>query len=113
MVLLPMYRWHGAGSSYQKVTDLRLGEGYWLLVLEDVNVTVTGTPIESLNLTLSPGWSLIGGIFSDVPVPGVFPGPYQLVTWNGAGYLPASVFEPGKGYWALVLETTQIQLTPT
>jgi len=43
----------------------------------------------------------------------VFPGYYQLVTWDGSGYIAATMMEPGKGYWALVLEETQIQLPPT
>jgi hypothetical protein len=76
-----------SGTGYVPVTTFEAGQGYWLLVIEDVNVTITGTPVESLNLTLSPGWSTIGGLFSDVQAPGVFPGPYHLVTWNGAGYM--------------------------
>jgi len=32
------------------------------------------------------------------------------VTWSGSGYVSASSFEPGKGYWALVLEETEINI---
>ena len=62
--------------------------------------TFSGTPVESLNLNLSIGWSMIGGTNDDVQAAGVFPDFYQLVTWTGSGYVPATVFEPGKDYWA-------------
>ena len=38
----------------------------------------------------------------------VFPGFYQLLTWDGTSYITSAVIEPGKGYWALVLESTTI-----
>ena len=101
------------GTGYVAASDFEAGRGYWLLVLEDVNVTVTGIPVDEVTLTLSPGWSMIGGPNSVVQASEVFPGFYQLVTWTGTGYTPATVFEPGKGYWALVLAETQIQLPPT
>lgn len=66
-----------------------------------------------MNLDLSIGWSMIGGTYDEVQAADVFPDFYQLVTWTGTGYTPATVFEPGKGYWALVLAETQIQLSPT
>ncbi len=101
-----------SGTGYVTATEFEAGRGYWLLVLEDVNVTLSGTSIETLNITLSLGWSMIGGTNDEVQAVGVFPDFYQLVTWTGTGYTPASTFEPGKGYWALVLETTEIELPP-
>jgi len=102
-----------SGTGYVAVTEFEAGRGYWLLVLEDVNVTVSGMPVDSLNLSLSAGWNMIGGTFDEVQAVDVFPDFYQLVTWTGSGYTPATIFEPGNGYWALVLEETQIQLPPT
>jgi len=55
---------------------------------------------------------MVGEIYDEAQAADVFPGFYQLVTWTGTGYTPATTFEPGKGYWALVLEETQIQLPP-
>jgi len=102
-----------SGSGYVTATLFEAGRGYWLLVLEDVNVTVSGAPVDSLSLSLSPGWSMVGGTYDEVQATDVFPEFYQLVTWTGTGYTTATVFEPGKGYWALVLAETQIQLPPT
>ena len=101
-----------SGTGYVPATSFEAGKGYWLLVLEDVNVTVSGSSVDSLNISLSAGWNMVGGTFDEVPADGVFPGFYQLVTWTGTGYTPATVFEPGRGYWALVLSNTQIELDP-
>ena len=101
-----------SGSGYYPSDDFEAGKGYWLLVLVDVNVTVSGPPVDSLDLSLSAGWNMVGGTFEEVQAADVFPGFYQLVTWTGTGYTPASVFEPGRGYWALVLSNTEIELNP-
>ena len=87
--------------------------GYWLLVLEDVIVEVRGTPLDQVALSLDPGWNMVGGPNTAVDAVDVFPGYYQLVTWNGYGYQTSSSFEPGKGYWVLVLSETNIHLPPT
>ena len=102
-----------SGTGYVTATEFEAGRGYWLLVLQDTNVTVNGTPLSEVTLTLSPGWSMVGGPNDVVTASDVFPGFYQLVTWTGTGYTPATVFKPGNGYWALVLTETQIQLPPT
>ena len=102
-----------SGTGYVSSSEFEAGRGYWLLVLSDVNVTVSGTPVDSLVLSLSPGWNMVGGTFDEVSAADVFPDFYQLVTWTGTGYTPASTFEPGKGYWALVLEETELRLPPS
>ena len=73
------------------------------------NVTVSSC-IE-WTIEMSAGWNMVS-IPVDTCEPIDIPGFYQLVTWTGTGYTPATVFEPGNGYWALVLEDTQIQLHP-
>jgi len=99
-----------SGTGYVSVSSFEAGKGYWLLVLQDTNVTVSGEPVSSVVLDLQPGWSMVGGLYSVVQAEDVFPGFYQLVTWSGTGYVTATEFEPGRGYWALVLEETQIRL---
>jgi len=102
-----------SGTGYTAETEFEPGRGYWLLVLEDVNITLVGAPVYNVTLVLQPGWNMIGGPDAIVQASEVFPGFYQLVTWSGTGYTPVSTFEPGKGYWALVLLETEIQLPPT
>jgi len=99
-----------SGSGYVSASEFEAGKGYWLLVLQETSVTVTGAPVRGVRLTLPPGWSMVGGPNMEVAASEVFPGFYQLVTWSGSGYASATSFEPGKGYWALVLEETEITL---
>jgi len=96
-----------SGTSYVSASSFEAGVGYWLLVLQDVNVTVSGQPMSSVTLDLSPGWNMVGGPNSVVAKPSEI---YQLVTWSGSGYVPATSFELGKGYWALVFEAMQLTL---
>ena len=99
-----------SGSGYVPASSFESGVGYWLLVLEDMNITVSGLPLEQVTMTLPLGWSMIGGPNSVVHASDVFSGFFQLVTWSGTGYFTATEFEPCKGYWALILEATEITL---
>ena len=99
-----------SGSEYVSQSVFEPGVGYWLLVMDPVTMTVTGVPVEDLNIVHSSGWNMVGGSINSVEAAGVFPNYYQLVTWSGSGYYPSSVFDPGVGYWALVLEETTINL---
>ena len=100
--------WDGTG--YITPPNPEFGVGYWVLVLEPCTVTITnGIPCESYECCLGAGWSMIGSIITcTVDADCVFPGFYQLLTWDGASYVPSTTIEPGKGYWALVLEETCI-----
>ena len=98
------------GTSYITPTTAEAGIGYWVLVLEDTTVAITnGVPVESYELDLPAGWSMIGSIYPcTVDADCVFPEYHQLLTWDGTSYIDTSTIEPGKGYWALVLEPTHI-----
>jgi hypothetical protein len=99
-------------TSYVKPSVAEIGRGYWVLVLEETTVNVTaGAPVESYELDLPAGWSMIGSIYdSTVDASTVFPGYYQLLTWSGTSYVTATTIEPGKGYWALVLAPTHVDV---
>jgi len=98
------------GSSYVTPPEAEAGVGYWVLVLEETTITIDDAdPVTSYTTTLPAGWSMIGSIYEEtVNATDVFPGFYQLLTWNGSSYVTATTIEPGKGYWALVLEQTTI-----
>jgi len=101
------------GASYVTLVpsdEPEAGRGYWVLVLEAVTVTITnGFPVDSYELDLPAGWSMIGSVITGTVDPGlVFPSYYQLLTWGGTSYVDATTIEPGKGYWALVLVETHI-----
>ena len=83
--------------------------------------TFTINPGESYTLTriftlnLYAGWNMVSLPFlpEDPSTSSVLSdaGYYQLVTWIGTGYVVATEFELGKGYWLLVLEDTNITIT--
>lgn len=103
-----VYTWDG--SSYISPGEAEPGLGYWLWVPEETTLTVVdGEPVESFELDLPPGWSMIGSIFPCTVDAGlVFPGFYQLYTWDGSSYDPSTIIEPGRGYWAFVPAETHI-----
>ena len=108
---VPFYQvitWDGSG--YVTPPSADTGVGYWVLVLEETTVTVeSAIPVTSYGALLSPGWSMIGSIYGEtVNADDVFPSFYQLLTWDGSSYVSSTTIEPGKGYWALVLEPTTI-----
>jgi hypothetical protein len=96
------------GTSYVTPTYVELGKGYWLLVMEETTVNYWGLPAQRYELDLPAGWSLIGSVSCPVEANAVFPGFYQLYSWNGAAYVPSTTIDPWKGYWVLVLEPTHI-----
>jgi hypothetical protein len=82
-----------------------------VLVLSPTTVEVTGSAVESFELDLPAGWSMIGSVYnSTVSASDVFPDYYQLVAWSGTSYVTATTIEPGKGYWVLVLVPTHIRV---
>jgi hypothetical protein len=102
-----------SGTSYVTTTNAEAGHAYWVLVTSTTTVNVTGVPVESFELDLPAGWSMIGSTY-DVTVNSdtVFAGYYQLLTWDGGSYVDSKLvgIELGKGYWALVLTTTHIKV---
>ena len=106
--LYGIYTWDGSG--YTVPTYVEPYVGYWVLVIDDVTISVTGTTVGTDDVTLSSGWSLIGPGSTSTLSGDVFPGYYQTVTWDGQGYVSSMVLDPGVGYWALVLTETTVTL---
>jgi len=100
------------GSSYVTPIDVQPGKAYWVLILSSASVIVSGSPVESFSITLSPGWSMMGNVYGvSVSCSSVFdPNYYQFETWTGTGYAASSTIDPGRGYWALVLNSTSITM---
>ena len=89
---------------------LEPGKGYWVLVIYDAVLTVCGVPWDSQTVSLNPGWTLIGTSNSPCEVNSVLSGYYQVCAWDGTQYQYSTTFEPGIGYWVLVLEPSQITM---
>ena len=76
-----------------------------------VGLVVSEVVASGFQLNLSAGWNMVSSFDREVNAEDVFPDFFQLVTWNGQGYVSVDVMEPGKGYWAIVLEDTNITVT--
>lgn len=108
---LPYYQlveWDG--ESYVTPEAIQPGAGYWILVMVETEVTVTGIPIQTMSYVFNPGWNLIGGPYQTVPVESITDSYYQIVSWDGYGYVNELELTPGNGYWLLVLTETSVTL---
>jgi hypothetical protein len=109
-------------SGYVRVTgeeSLEIGRGYWILLNEEQNYSITGQPIQFYSLSLyEDGWDMIGGCTCPAKAQlhnGKITIIYQYV--QGAGYqrIPSSgLLEPGKGYWILcrdIMDDAELTVT--
>jgi len=119
-VRLPMFHWNPSGFSYQPVSELKLGQGYWMLCLSSPGETLS-IPLQlsdTYTVQLKAGWNLVGGVSTSIdffepqddPDQSVVAG--SLYEWHARGYAyrPARQIEPGKGYWLLALQECQLTL---
>ena len=128
-LVLPFYSWDSTEYSYQPVTELVVGQGYWLLSTGPA-ITQLEIPLIQVNSYqryISPGWSLVGGLtqpidftdtasVSDQPIgdPSVRSiWRNSLYNWQPSFYAydRSSRLEPGKGYWVLSLNDCQLTVT--
>ncbi|KXA94014.1 hypothetical protein AKJ66_00165 [candidate division MSBL1 archaeon SCGC-AAA259E22] len=99
-----VYGWEDGYESVDAGDNLEVGQGYWVYVEESENVTVTGTPVENLTLSLSQGWNLAGlpsGVLPQTPG-NIFGQVPTIYGWTEHGYNPMDAeenFKPGQGYW--------------
>ena len=106
--LIGIYTWDG--SNYVVPINVEPFVGYWILVLGDVTIPVTGAPVGTDDITLSPGWTLMGPGYTSTLSGDVFLGYNQIVTWDGQEYVSSAILDSGVGYWALVLTETTVTL---
>ena len=119
--LLPFYYWEPDGFSYKPVTQLVLGQSYWVLSINPAGERIV-LPVElasSYTIQLKAGWNMIGSVakvvdFSDPmdsPDQSVLPG--TLYEWSADGftYKPTTYIQPGKGYWVLTLQNCELTVS--
>jgi photosystem II stability/assembly factor-like uncharacterized protein len=100
----PAYE-YGPGG-YAAVDSLAAGKGYWLKFSSAVTFELPGLPREWDTVSVAAGWNMVGSLSVPAPVsgavtdpPGILASPFYEYE---AGYRPASVLVPGKGYWLKV-----------
>ncbi len=112
-----IYRYESARQTYEVAETLRAGEGYFVLAFRDTSATVYGAPVNEVSLALSPGWHLVGGPIAPVqaedvavhPNDALIPPIFSMDKGIYAGY---DRFEPGRGYWMLLLQEAMVGISP-
>ena len=89
--------------TYNSITSINSGEGYWLHFQEESVTTIIGNELSELTIQVHEGWNLISGITFSVQVidfddPEGIIVPGTVYTFDEV-YINSSVLEPGKAYW--------------
>ncbi|KPA19313.1 hypothetical protein MHK_000468, partial [Candidatus Magnetomorum sp. HK-1] len=89
-------------QTYQAVTQLEPGRGYWVKVPYSRTYTLKGPAFKCNRQWLSKGWHLLGGInASVVPQPA---DNVSVVYGFERSYFATDIFEVGKAYWIKLRE---------
>jgi hypothetical protein len=102
-------------SGYQSCDVLQNGKGYWMKFDPLVTPpTISGTPSSSINITVVPGWNLIGSISNPVLVSAITSSTPGMTTSKffgfNVGYATSDTIQPGKGYWVKVDQAGSLTL---
>lgn len=98
-------------GTYQLVTTLEPGTGYWVKLTNGGIYSITGRNFAECSLTLAPGWHLVGGINATATPTTEPPGEIDVVYDFEGTYSVATEFLPGKGYWVKVNNECQFNVS--
>jgi hypothetical protein len=106
---------YGFDDTYVSISELVLGEGYWLFFDESGSQTISGETVETLTLSLTSGWNLISGISITLDISNaidpeniIIPG--TLYSFSNS-YVQTSEISPGIGYWLNANSNGEITLS--
>ena len=112
------YMWSSERRGYIRIKRTPPpGHGFWIFVLEDVNITISGEHIPEYTLELKPGWNIISGVygatanFTATPSNAVYS---KVFIWDPAAgsYRASTVIPTGMGAWILVYKPCLIKVKP-
>jgi hypothetical protein len=90
-------------GQYIAEENLIPGTGYWIRITEDGNITISGSAITDLPISLMEGWNLISGISTPVNVQNIIDPDAIIISGTiygfEDGYVEAESIHPGHGYW--------------
>jgi hypothetical protein len=101
-----VWAWDGASGTYTAVSEVHALTGYWVHSTEASVIVVRGMPPVSTELSLSPGWNLVGPP-GEVALPAAPSIVSPIWFWNGTRYESAGHLYPGWGYWLFSTEPFQ------
>jgi len=114
-----VYTWNPVIRSYYMPTDIEPEKGYWVAVMADTIITVSGSPVESWTTDITAGWNMVGSLCDedvDFTAPDDNPdGSVEAYAfwWNPSvrSYNLAYTLESTKGYWVAALQDCELTLS--
>lgn len=105
----------GYGNGYYVVDSLLNGDAYWVKYNNSQVIPICG--MENITpINVNAGWNLIGPFNEQVPVQNIISQPPNIIisAFFGfeAGYTPADILNPGRGYWVKANANGIIQFIP-
>lgn len=110
-IQLPFYKWNPDTVGYEAVTEIQLGEGYYVRSLSDETLILNITYAFDVIINLKAGWNLIGSIRDHINVNDPQDTPdnsIQLPIFYGD--VEKTVIEPWCAYWVLALNDCTLSL---
>ena len=93
----------GYDGTYYSAISLNSGSGYWLMFDEEINIQITGTLMNSIEIQLFEGWNLISGISTTAHLENIIDPENLIISGTVYGfqesYNQIETLYPGKGYW--------------
>ena len=101
-----VYAWDASTGGYDMAAEVEPSKGYWVAVLSDTVITLSGVPVYDWTDEVTAGWNLVGSVFGsvdftepDTEPPGMVEG--FSYRWNPdlPGYTFSTTKEPAMGHW--------------
>ena len=90
-------------NNYNQVIILENSKGYWAKFNGNQSQTISGTPVNSNQISVVQGWNLIGIYDSDIPTISITSSPPNIISspFYGyeVGYVISDTLKVGKGFW--------------
>ena len=115
-----VYTWNPNNKSYIVPTSVQPQIGYWVAVISDRTIHVTGTPVTEWDSDLLAGWNMAGSIQTRaVPIAELADDPTGSIVrnaiyhWNpeSKSYVGVAALQPGGGYWIASLNACTLSVS--
>ena len=113
-----VYAWSASTGGYYMPAEVEPSRGYWVAVVADTDIKVSGVPVYDWTAEVTAGWNLVGSVFGSVDFtePDTEPsGTVEGFSYRWApelpGYSLSTTIEPGMGHWIAATEDCVLTLS--
>jgi len=113
-----VYTWNPATKSYYPPTDVEPEKSYWVAVLSDMDISVSGVPVYNWTSDITAGWNMSGSVFDTVSFADPQDNPDGSVEafafwWNpvSKSYDFVTTIESKKGHWIAATQNCTLTLS--